>query len=83
MGGLGLLSFTTLLGWMNSVIAQMNDPRQPSNGKKYTVKDAVLSAFSVFFMQSESFLEHQRQMQTRRGRDNAQTLFGVEQKQAR
>jgi hypothetical protein len=36
-----------------------------------------LAAFSVFFMQCESFLEHQRQMQSRRGKDNAQTLFGL------
>lgn len=79
MGGLGLLSLTTMLAWMNSVIAQMKDLRQPSNGTKYTVKDAVMSAFSVFFMQCESFLEHQLKMQTQRGRDNAQTLFGVEQ----
>ena len=28
-------------------------------------------------MQCESFLEHQRQMQSRRGKDNAQTLFGL------
>ena len=33
--------------------------------------------FSVFFMQCESFLEHQRQMQSRQGQDNAQTLFGL------
>jgi hypothetical protein len=30
-------------------------------------------------MQCESFLEHQRQMQSRRGQDNAQSLFGLEQ----
>ena len=30
-------------------------------------------------MQCESFLEHQRQMQSRQGQDNAQTLFGLVQ----
>lgn len=79
MFGLRVLSFASLLGCLHTVIATIKDPRQPSNGTKYTVKDALLSAFSAFFMQCESFLDYQRQMQTRRGRDNAQTLFEVGQ----
>jgi hypothetical protein len=39
--------------------------------------DVVLGAFSAFFMQNESFLEHQRQLHSRWGRNNAQTLFAV------
>ncbi|MFO1433981.1 MAG: ISNCY family transposase [Candidatus Competibacteraceae bacterium] len=39
--------------------------------------DAGLSAFSVFFMQSPSFLEYQRSLNQRLGKNNAQTLFGV------
>ena len=39
--------------------------------------DAGLSAFSVFFMQSPSFLDFQRTMQETQGKNNAQTLFGV------
>jgi hypothetical protein len=31
----------------------------------------------MFFMQSESFLEHQRQMESRHGKSNAQSLFGI------
>ncbi len=79
MFGLRVLSFASLLGCLHAVISTINDPRKPSNGTKYTVKDTLLSAFSAFFMQCESFLDHQRQMQTRRGRDNAQTLFEIEQ----
>ena len=71
------LSFAILLGCLHRGIAQMSDPRKSSNATKYTVKDAVLGAFSVFFMQCESFLEHQRLLHTRKGRDNAQTLFGL------
>jgi hypothetical protein len=37
-----------------------------------------LDAFGIFFMQSPSFLEYQRQLHQRQGHDNAQTLFGVE-----
>jgi hypothetical protein len=35
----------------------------------------VLAAFSVFFMQCESFVEHQRQMHSRCGQGNAQSAF--------
>jgi len=73
------LSFGVLLGLLHQVIGQVKDPRRASNGTRYSLKDAVLGAFSVFFMQCESFLEHQRQMQSRQGQDNAQTLFGLVQ----
>jgi hypothetical protein len=55
---------------------QFTDPRQGKN-TRYTLVDAGLSAFSVFFMQSPSFLEYQRSLDQRLGKDNAQTLFGV------
>ncbi len=70
------LSFDSLLGTLNSAIGELGDPRQPSNATRYSVKDAVLGAFSCFFMQSESFLDYQRQLNSRSGRDNAQSLFG-------
>lgn len=73
------LSFTTLLTFLIQAIETLIDPRRPSNNHRYSLQDVVLSAFSAFFMQSESFLEHQRHMQSRRGRDNMQTLFGVEE----
>ncbi|MGK5095398.1 ISNCY family transposase [Deltaproteobacteria bacterium TL4] len=46
---------------------------------RYSVKDAALGAFSVFFSQSPSFLSHQRQRHQSQGKNNAQTLFGIEQ----
>ena len=73
------VSFSMLLGYLEQVITKLVDPRKTSNATRYSLKDLVLGAFSAFFMQSESFLEHQRQMNSRCGRDNAQTLFGLEQ----
>lgn len=73
------LSFIVLLGFLQRAIAQVNDPRRASNASQYSLSDVLLGAFSVFFMQCESFLEHQRQMHSRHGRDNAQSLFGLEQ----
>jgi hypothetical protein len=54
------------------------DPRR-GNNTRYTMVDAALSAFSVFFMQSPSFLEYQRSLDQAQGKNNAQTLFGVHQ----
>ena len=49
----------------------------PEKIPPYSLTEAGLSAFSVFFMQSPSFLEFQRTMQKTQGKNNAQTLFGV------
>jgi hypothetical protein len=72
------LSFAVLLSYLHQAIREIPDPRQASNATRYRLSDVILGAFSVFFMQCESFLEHQRQMQSRRGKDNAQSLFGIE-----
>ncbi|GAB4372441.1 MAG: hypothetical protein Kow00121_14810 [Elainellaceae cyanobacterium] len=40
---------------------------------------AALSAFSVFFTQTRSFLSYQRMMEGSEGKSNAQSLFGVHQ----
>lgn len=39
--------------------------------------DFALAAFAAFFMQSPSFLAHQRHLETGQGRSNCQTLFGM------
>jgi hypothetical protein len=57
---------------------QLPDPRQ-GNNTIYQISDAVLAAFAVFFTQSPSFLAFQRQMERRKGRSNAQSLFQMEQ----
>lgn len=43
------------------------------------MEDAALSAFSVFFIQTPSFLAYQRMMEGSKGKSNAQNLFGVHQ----
>lgn len=42
----------------------------------YGVEEAGMAAFSVFFMQNASFLEHQRLMKEKKGRNNVEHLFG-------
>jgi hypothetical protein len=55
------------------------DARKPNNNTKYAIVDGVLAAFAVFFMQSSSFLAHQRLLQSKKGRNNACSLFQVEE----
>jgi hypothetical protein len=72
-----LLGINTLLGYLQATIPNIKDHRKPSPNTKYTIFDGVLAAFGIFFLQCESFLEYQRQLNSRKGRDNTQTLFGV------
>jgi hypothetical protein len=71
------LSFMGVLSYFQVVIAGIADPRSDSNATRYSLKDAILGAFAAFFLQNESFLEYQRQLNSRCGRDNAQSLFGL------
>src|SRR6202034_1322372 len=52
------------------------DPRRGKN-TTYAVADFALAAFAPFFMQSRSFLAHQRHLETGHGRSNCETLFGM------
>jgi hypothetical protein len=67
-----------LLRALKPIFEQLPDHRTGRN-TTYTISDAVLSAFAVFFMQSPSFLAQQQVVQRRQGRNNAQSLFGVAQ----
>ena len=67
-----------LLSMLRGELDNLPDQRKPSNNSRYTVEEAIKSAFSVFFMQSRSFLDHQRLMKSQKGRDNAASLFGIE-----
>jgi len=53
------------------------DSRKPSPNTRYTVQNAALGAFGIFFMQSPSFLEYQRQLQANKGRNNAHTRMAL------
>ena len=54
----------------------MPDQRTGQNSQ-YTMQNVVMSAFSVFFTQSPSFLAYQRTMQLEQGHNNAKSLFEV------
>jgi hypothetical protein len=68
-----------LVDRIRSVFAGLPDKRGRSNNQQYAIQDAAMSAFSVFFTQSPSFLDYQIRMQKQQGKNNAQSLFGVYQ----
>lgn len=72
------LSLSKIIKRFQTTWQELPDHRHPSNNTCYRIADAAASAFSVFFMQSPSFLAHQRDMHQHKGRDNVATLFGVE-----
>lgn len=69
-------TFDKLVSKLRASIETFPDKRTGQN-TLYTLEDAALGAFSVFFTQSPSFLSYQRTMQETKGKNNAQTLFGL------
>ncbi|MBT8369903.1 MAG: hypothetical protein KJO34_03005 [Deltaproteobacteria bacterium] len=62
---------------LRTTIANFPDKRTGKN-TRYSLEDAALGAFSVFFTQSPSFLSFQNSMQKAKGKSNAQTLFAMD-----
>jgi len=72
------LKFRELVNSVRQALDMLPEHRSGQN-TQYTLTEAGLSAFAVFYMQSPSFLAHQRDMERQRGQHNAQSLFGIEQ----
>lgn len=69
--------FKKIIDELSNCFEKLPDYRQGVN-TQYEIKDAAVSAFSVFFTQSPSFLASQRLLQKRKGKNNLEKLFGVE-----
>ena len=66
----------SLLGSLRGCLDRFPDKRRGMN-TTYGIGDIGMAAFSVFFMQSPSFLAHQRQLEEGHGRSNCASLFGI------
>lgn len=77
--GLPTPTHAILIGELRKAFEALPDSRRPSNATKFEMIDAALSAFSVFFTQSPSFLDWQIRMEQAQGKNNAASLFGVHQ----
>ena len=71
------VQFEEMLASLHRSLEAMPEHRTGSN-IQYGIADAGLSAFSVFYLQSPSFLARQQQMRQQQGRDNAKSMFGIE-----
>jgi len=70
------IAFDKLVGYFRDTLKHFPDKRTGKN-ISYKMEDAALGAFAVFFMQSPSFLAHQRTMQSSDKHNNAQSLFKI------
>ena len=66
----------SLLGSLRDCLGRFPDKRRAMD-TTYGMADIGMAAFSVFFMQSPSFLAHQRQFEAGHGRSNCASLFGI------
>lgn len=73
---MGMSLLDTLLSDLRAVCGGLAEERKDDGGG-YTMADIGMAAFSVFFMQSSSFLAHQRPLEEGHGRSNGQTLLGI------
>jgi hypothetical protein len=70
-------AFDNEIEYFCSLIKQFPDKRTGKN-IRYPMEDVALSAFSVFFTQSPSFLSYQIAMQNEFGHNNANSIFGIQ-----
>jgi len=70
------VNFEDMVEHLRQVLASLPDHRKGSN-TSYFMEDFGMSAFSVFFTQSPSFLAHQKAMERTRGVSNAESFFGI------
>lgn len=70
------LAYDTLIKVLASAFDEVKDRRAAN--KRYSLRDILLAGFSVFYMQSPSFLSWQRDMEKRKGKSNLHTLLSCD-----
>jgi hypothetical protein len=71
-----VIRLQTLIEHLRTCCGTLPDRRHGVN-QTYSISDIGMAAFSVFFMQSPSFLAHQQRLRDGHGRSNGETLFGL------
>ncbi len=72
------LEFDDLVSKLSHILGELPDHRQGKN-ITYSLSDAAKAAFAVFFTQTPSFLAYQQTVGLDKGRDNAKSLFQIDQ----
>ena len=71
-------TFNRLVELFRSIVERFPDQRTGDN-VVYSMADAAMAAFSVFFTQSPSFLDFPRTLEVAKGCSNVQSLFRMTQ----
>lgn len=71
------LTFEAIVALFGRTFERLPDGRDPTR-LSYPMRDAAMSALACFFFQDPSLLAFQRRIRSRMGRDNLETMFGVE-----
>jgi hypothetical protein len=66
----------SFLSMLHHHAAVLPDSRK-GNPVKYSMSDIFMSAFSMFHMQSDSFLQYQQNLKNKSRRSNCETLYGM------
>ena len=69
--------FDFLIESITHNISNIEDSRKQRSNLIYSLKDIILSAFSIFYFQNKSWLSFQRDIDTSKGISNAKTIFGI------
>ena len=69
--------FDFLIATLTHNISNIEDTRKQRTNLVYSLKDIILSAFSIFYFQNKSWLSFQRDIDTAKGISNAKTIFGI------
>ena len=70
--------FSNFISFFRKKAKTFPDNRKGRHNVLYKIEDIALSAFSMFYMQSPSFLQYQRNMERKEGKSNAQSLFRLD-----
>lgn len=71
-----MASDSPFLSYLYTHFDQLSDYRQGSNSR-YSMGDIGMTAFSIYFFQSSSYLSHQRLLTEQQGKSNLHTLLGI------
>ncbi len=74
---LKIFTFDSLITELHKVLETFPDNRASNSSK--SLKDAALGGFALFYTQNPSFLSYQKSMQKNKGKNNAASLFGIEE----
>jgi len=69
-----IFTFDRIINKFHSIISDFPDNRTGSNNR-YSITDAVIGAFSVFFTQSPSFLYYQKAMEKTKGKSQGCSML--------